>query len=106
MTCAHLNEHDEHIVTLRNFNHGGMYFESDEELLIGSFIVLRTVGADDMENLVSSPDEPFQFSIESSDPKACWGYRSHTVAKVLRCTKVDDGATRYGVGAEVLILSD
>lgn len=106
MTCSHLNENGENIVTIRNYNNNGMYFESKEEWLIGSFIVLRTMGAHEMENLAARPDQPFQFSIANSDPKACWGYRSHAVAKVLRCTKVDDDATRFGVGAEVLILSD
>lgn len=105
MTCSLLNKNDDHIVTVRNYSSRGMYFESDEEALISSFIVLRAMGAHEMKALASPSDQPFPFSMESSDPRACWGYRSHTVAKVIRCNKVED-AIRFGVGAQVLFLSD
>ena len=106
MTCSHLNKNDEHIVTIRNYNKNGLYFESNEALLIDSFIVLRAVGAHEMENFGPRPEYPFQFSIEISDPEACRGYRSHAVAKVIRCEKVDTDPTRFGVGAKLLILSE
>ena len=105
MTCSHLNKNDNQIVTVRNYSGSGIYFESNEEALIGSFIVLRTVGAHEMEGRASPSEYPFQFTIENSDSQACWGYRSHTVAKVIRCNKVDD-ATRFGIGAQALFLSD
>jgi hypothetical protein len=78
---------------------------SDVEALIGSFIVLRMMGAHEVEALASPTDPPFPFSMESADPRACRGYRSHTVAKVVRCNKAVE-TTRFGIGAEVMILSD
>jgi hypothetical protein len=106
MTCSHLNKNDDHIVTLRNYSSNGVYFESDKEALIGSFVVIRAVGSHDGGAIGSPSEHPYQFTIEQSDPGVCWGYRSHTVAKVIRCDKVDDDTKRFGVGAEVLILSD
>lgn len=106
MTCSHLNKNDEHLVTIRNYNEKGLYFESAEDLLIDSFIVLRAMGAHEMEKFGSRPDHSFQFSMAISDPGACRGYRSHTVVKVIRCEKVDTNPTRFGVGAKLLILSD
>lgn len=105
MTCAHLNQNDDRIVTVRNYSSTGLYFESDEEALIGSFVVIRTPGSHDVGVPASPSEPPFQFTIEQSDPRACLGYRSHTVARVIRCNKVDD-ATHFGVGAEILILSE
>jgi hypothetical protein len=106
MTCAHLNQNDDHIVTVRNYSSTGVYFESDEGARIGSFVVIRApvshdAGANDLPS-----ENPFQFTIEQTDPGACRGYRSHTVAKVLRCSRVDDDDARFGVGAEVLFLSE
>ena len=105
MTCAHLNQNDDRIVTVRNYSSTGLYFESDEEALIGPFVVIRTPGSHDVGVPASPSEPPFQFTIEQSDPRACLGYRSHTVARVIRCNKVDD-ATHFGVGAEILILSE
>jgi hypothetical protein len=105
MTCSHVNKHDDHIVTVRNYSSRGMYFESSEAALIGSFIVLRAMGIHEKEALASPSDHPFPFSMESSDPRACRGYRSHSIARVVRCHKVVE-ATCFGIGAEVLILSD
>ena len=73
MTCSHLNKSDEHMVTIRNFNDKGLYFESDEALLVDSFIVLRALGAHEMANFGSRPEHPFQFSIENSDPGPAGG---------------------------------
>jgi hypothetical protein len=105
MTCSHVNKNDGRIVTIRNYSSRGMYFESDEAALIGSYIVLRAMGTHEMEALASLSDPSFPFSMENSDPLACRGYRSHTVAKVVRCDRIVE-ATRFGIGAEVLILSD
>ncbi|MCB2146328.1 MAG: hypothetical protein KQI81_07610 [Deltaproteobacteria bacterium] len=106
MTCSHLNQKDERMVTIRNYNDKGLYFESDEALLVDSFIVLRAVGVHEMGNFGSRAEHPFLFSIENSDPGACRGYRSHTVARVVRCEKVNVDPTRFGVGAKSLILSE
>jgi hypothetical protein len=106
MTCSHINQNDDHNVTVRNYSSRGMYFESDEAASIGSFIVLRATGAHDMQSLASPSDQPFPFSMGNSDSQACRGYRSHTVAKVIRCKKIFEEATRFGIGAEVMILSD
>ena len=106
MTYAHLNENDDRIVTVRNYSSTGVYFESDEEALVGSFVVIREHRSHDSGATATPSEDPFQFTIEQSDPGACWGFRSHTVAKVVRCSRVDDGPIRFGVGAEVLILSE
>ena len=103
MTCAHLNENDDRIVTVRNYSSVGVYFESNEAARVGSFVVIRTPGSHDVVARTPPSDYPFQFTIEQSDPRACWGFRSHTVAKVVRCNKADD-ATQFGVGAEILFL--
>ena len=105
MTCSHVNQNDGRIVTVKNYSSSGMYFESDEAALIGSFVVLRTVEAHEVETLASPTDPIFPFSMESTDPRACRGYRSHTVAKVVRCLKVVE-TTRFGIGAEIMMLSD
>ena len=106
MTCSHLNENDDHIVTVRNYSSRGVYFESDEAARIGSFVVIRAVAAHEERAFALPSESSFQFTIEPSDPEACWGYRSHMVAKVIRCNKVDDDKKRFGVAAEVLMLSD
>jgi hypothetical protein len=106
MTCSRLNKNDEHMVTIRNYNEKGLYFESDENLSVDAFIVLRAVGTHEMEKFGSRPDQPLPFSMAISDPGACRGYRSHTVARVIRCEKVDTDPTRFGVGAKLLILSE
>lgn len=106
MTCSQLNQNDNHVVTVRNYNSRGMYFESDEAASIGSFIVLRAMVAHEMEALASPSNHPLPFSIESSDPQACRGYRSHAVAKVVRCDKIVEKATGFGIGAQVMMLSD
>jgi len=105
MTYAHLNKNDDRIVTVRNYSSTGIYFESDEEALVGSFVVIRAAGPHDVGVQNAPSEDPLQFTIEHTDPRACWGYRSHTVAKVIRCNKVAD-ATHFGVGAELLILSE
>ena len=106
MTYAHLNENDDRMVTVRNYSSTGVYFESDEEALVGSFVVIRASGPHDVGVPDAPSEDPFQFTIEHTDPGACWGFRSHTVAKVVRCSRVGDDAIRFGVGAEVLILSE
>jgi len=105
MTCTLLNQHDDHIVNVRNYSSKGMYFESDEAVSIGSYIVLRAMGAHEMAAR-SSSDRLLPFSMESTDPLACRGYRSHTIAKVVRCKKMVEAATGFGIGAEIMMLSD
>ena len=105
MTCAHVNENDDHPVTVRNYSSTGVYFESDKQARVGSFVVIRAPGSHDVGAPASPSDYPFQFAIEPSDPRACWAFRSHTVARVVRCNKVDD-TTHFGIGAEILILSE
>ena len=105
MTCAHLNQNDDRIVTVRNYSSTGLYFESDEHERVGSFFVIITPGSLHGKAPASPSDHPIQFAIDDSDPRACWEFRSHTVARVVHCSKVDD-ATHFGVGAEILILSE
>lgn len=106
MTCSQLNHNDDHIVTVRNYSSRGMYFESHEAASIGSFIVLRVMAAHEMEAFASPTDSPSPFSMDSSDPQACEEFRSHTVAKVVRCSKLVEKATCFGIGATAMMLSN
>lgn len=105
MTCAHVNADDDRMVIVRNYSSTGVYFESVERERIGAFVVIRAPGSHDTGAPGSPSDDPIEFAIGNSDPRVCWAFRSHSVARVVRCDKVDDAA-RFGVGAEILILSE
>ena len=105
MTCSHLNQKDDRIVTVKNFSGDGIYFESDVAMLIGSFIVLRTPAAHEVKALASPPAAPFAFSIASADSRSCRDFRSHAVARVIRCQKSIEETARFGIGAEFMMLS-
>ncbi len=107
MHCSLLNGHADKIVKLRNFSNRGVYFEAGWKFHPGSMIVLRAMGANDRRPADTSPDAP-PYAIDHSDPVVCMGYRSHTVAKVQRCEKLEGTGARplYGIGAEIQILTD
>jgi hypothetical protein len=73
----------------------------------GTLIVLRTLDANDA-TLGHTTDDVPRYTVEHADPEACMGYRSHTVAMVRRCEKLDshDDSPLYGIGAEIQILTD
>lgn len=107
MHCSYVHGGTDQIVTLRNYSSRGMYFESAWEIQPGTLIVLRAMDVNDAALFDPAIKAP-QFSIGDSDPEACLGYRSHAVAKVMRCVKLDDHGDQphFGVGAEMQILTD
>ena len=107
MHCSFLHGNAYQLVTLRNFSNRGIYFESTGEIQPGTFIVLRTMVGDDFMDVTAASNVP-DFSISRNDPGVCMEYRSHVVATVQRCVRLDDldDAPRYGVGAEIQILTD
>jgi hypothetical protein len=104
MKCSYLNEDDSYPVTIRDFSNRGIYFESGRELKNDAVIVLKAINADDRRFLEHVPESSFRGAVTGSDPEACMAFRTHTVAKVKRCAKIDDDTTRYGIGAEILLL--
>lgn len=107
MHCSLLHGQADQLVTLRNFSHRGCFFESAWNMQPGALVVLRSLDARNDAPGEASSDRP-PFTIGHSDPEACMGYRSHMVAKVQRCVKLTgrNMQPRYGVGAEVQILTD
>ncbi|MFO7713277.1 hypothetical protein [Desulfosarcina sp.] len=69
--------------------------------------MLRTTGANDFLDVDAAARAPL-FSIAKSDPEACTRFRSHLLARVQRCVKIDghDENERYGIGAEIQMLTD
>ena len=73
MTCAHLNQNDDRIVTVRNYSSTGLYFESDEEALIGSFVVIGRPGLTMWECLPHNPSTLFNLPLNSPTPELAGG---------------------------------
>lgn len=106
MHCSLLNKKTDTVVTLRNFNERGVYFESGWKIQPGTLVVLRAMDATDFVVSDATADMP-QYCLKDSDPGVCTGFRSHTVAKVQRCEKLDGYGDQpyYGIGAEIQILT-
>jgi hypothetical protein len=102
MHCTLLNGTAGRFVILRNYSAGGIFFESNESIPTGSYIVLRAVCAADLPRVDAAFKGPV-YSMEIKDPEACALFRSHLFARVRRCVRLDDheGAARYGIGAEI-----
>jgi hypothetical protein len=107
MHCSQLPTAAEQVVTLRNFSRRGLYFESARRLQPGSVIVLRALDVQGPSVTASPADAP-TFTLRRADPEACLSFRSHTVATVRRCERLSgsEDIPRFGVGAEVQILTD
>jgi hypothetical protein len=107
MHCSYLHGNMDQLVRLRNFSYQGIYFESAWNIVPGTLIVLRSMDINDSAVIASYEDVP-QYSFTDFDPDVCLGYRSHSVAKVRRCVKLDgyDDPPLYGIGAEIQILTD
>lgn len=107
MHCALLNGHAEQVVTLRNFSSRGLYFESTGALPPGSLVVLRTLSINDLGSSGGAADTPV-YAMGEDDPDACMAFRSHVVARVQRCERLDgpEGPPRFGVGAEIQMWND
>ena len=107
MHCAYLHGRSEHMVTLLNFNSGGLYFESGRNLATGTYVVLRAM-TDDREKAPTVSSPAIATVDNEATFEACNAYRSHTVVKVLRCRRLDgvNDTPRYGVGAAIQMLAD
>jgi hypothetical protein len=107
MHCSYLHGDMDQLVTLRNFSYQGIYFESAWNIVPGTSIVLRSMDINDTAAFKSHQDVP-RFSYTPSDPDVCMGYRTHAVAEVRRCVKLEgyDDPPLYGIGAEIQILTD
>jgi len=95
------------IVTLRNFSHRGIYFESSGEFPIGSFIVLRIMASGEWVEAVAPFPTP-GYAVSEDDPEACATFRSHTVARVQRCERLHGPGDppRYGIGAQIQLWNE
>ena len=107
MHCVLLHGNANRLVIIRNYSARGIYFEAHGQIQPGTIIVLRTVGKNDFLDNEATANAPV-FSIENSDPDVCTGFRSHVLAKVQRCVRLEGhtNAVRYGVGAEIQMLTD
>lgn len=107
MHCALLQGDEHWPVMVRNYSVRGLYFESQTKIQPDTIIVLRTMTANDALDNDASFTAPL-FSIDEDDPVACTLFRSHILAKVRRCDRLDghDGVARYGLGAELPVLTD
>jgi hypothetical protein len=107
MHCALLHGNKNRLVIIRNYSARGIYFEAHGRIQPGTMIVLRTLGANDFLNNETTSNTPL-FSIENSDPDVCAWFRSHVLAKVQRCVRLEghNDAVRYGMGAEIPMLTD
>lgn len=107
MHCALLHGNANRLVIIRNYSARGIYFESHDQIQPSTVIVLRTLGANDFLDNDATSNAPL-FSIENSDPDVCTRFRSHVLAKVQRCVRLEghDDVVRYGMGAEIQMLTD
>jgi hypothetical protein len=107
MHCALLHGDANRLVIVRNYSARGIYFESQGQIQAGTMIVIRTLGANDFLDNEATANAPL-FSIATSDPDACSLFRSHVLAKVQRCVRLEghNDAVRYGMGAEIQMLTD
>ncbi len=107
MHCSYVHGDADQLVTLRNFSGSGLYFESTWDLRPGALVVLRSMDAAETASADSRQRRP-RYRVNANEPEACSVFRSHTVATVQRCVKLDRGsdAPLYGVGVEVQYLSD
>ena len=107
MYCSFLHGNTSHIVTIRNFSRSGLYFESEQKIKPGTFVVLRSMGSNDLKTIDPATVKP-EFFIDDMDPEVCMGFRSHIPAMVQRCVKSDGEVHTplYGIGAKIQILTD
>jgi len=102
MGCALLNGNVERPVTVRNFSVSGLFFETAVQIVPGTYVVLRSLGANETSDTIMGSAGP-QYALDVEDPEVCSLFRSHTLAKVHRCEPLGDPADslRYGVAAEI-----
>lgn len=102
MGCALLNGEVERPVTVRNFSESGLFFETPVKMMPGTYIVLRSMGANEAAEATVGPAGP-QYALDAGDPGVCSLFRSHTMAKVQRCERLSESndSPRYGVAAEI-----
>lgn len=106
MRCGLLNGNVVQAVTLRNFSGSGLFFETEEQMMPGSYIVIRSAVASETSSTAIGSTGP-QYALHADDPEVCALFRSHSVAKVQRCERLEGiyGSPRYGVAAEIQMLN-
>jgi len=102
MGCSPLNSNVERPVTVRNFSESGLFFETAVKMMPGTYIVLRSIGANEASDGTMGSAGP-QYALDAGDPDVCSLFRSHTMAKVQRCERLGESVDlpRYGVAAEI-----
>lgn len=107
MHCTLLNGNAVRTVFLRNFSVSGLFLETTVQIMPGTYIVLRSINANDAMNTTQDAAGP-QYELNTNDPEVCSLFRSHTVAKVQRCEQLKGHYVlpRYGVAAEIQMLTD
>lgn len=103
MSCALLNGNVDRPVTVRNFSESGLFFETAVQIMPGTYIVLRSIGANEATDKAMGSAGP-PYALDVGDPDVCFLFRSHTTAKVQRCERLEGhrDSPRYGVAAEIL----
>ena len=108
MRCALLNDSVDQPVMIRNYSTDGIYFASERAFQPGSWVVLRS--ALGREIGAYGPDRRVpEYTLTDTDPAVCAAFRSHTVARVLRCEPIGAGGddkARYGIGVRIQWLTD
>ena len=107
MTLALLNRTDEHAILTKNYSRCGIYFETPRNFRRGTVIVLRPMDCELHRARRGDTVLPFFCTGEPPQSKACRELRFPTVARVIRCNKLDvPGRERYGVAADNLRLTE
>jgi hypothetical protein len=89
MGCVLLNGNAERPVTIRNISESGLFFETAVQIMPGTYIVLRSIGADEATDTTMGSAGP-KYALGVSDPDVCSLFRSYTMTKVQRCERRGD----------------
>lgn len=107
MRCGLLNGNVIRTVTLRNFSDSGLFFETAVQMVPGTYIMLRSTNVNEARETASGSAVP-QYTLDANDTGVCSLFRSHSVAKVKRCERLEGNydSPHYGVAAEIEMLAE
>lgn len=107
MRCGLLNGNVVRTATLRNFSGSGLFFETAVQMVPGTYIVIRSTNANEARGAASG-SAGLQYTLDANDPGVCSLFRSHSVAKVKRCERLEGhyDSPHYGVAAEIEMLAE
>lgn len=102
MICTLLNETEGRTVIAKNYSRSGMFFESDQDLHIGTSVVLRPSDCGTESEGDSGLPRPYYCAGKPTPAEACQELRFHTVAKVNRSMNLGtpDGRPCYGIAVD------